>query len=136
LSTPLNSVGAITMFVDDLGRSKSFYRDVFSLPVIFEDDESVVFGFENTVLNLLLSSAAGELIDPANVAEREAGSRFQLTVWVDDADRVCADLGGHGVSLLSGPIDRPWGQRTASFVDPDGHIWEIAQKIPDASAEK
>ena len=26
-------------------------------------------------------------------------------------------------------MDRPWGIRTASFRDPDGHIWEIARKI-------
>jgi hypothetical protein len=28
--------------------------------------------------------------------------------------------------LLNGPIDRPWGIRTASFRAPGGHIWEIA----------
>jgi uncharacterized glyoxalase superfamily protein PhnB len=33
------------------------------------------------------------------------------------------------VSLLNGPIDRPWGMRTATFADPDGHIWEIAQQL-------
>ncbi|MFH9400536.1 hypothetical protein ACH4JS_12170 [Streptomyces sp. NPDC017638] len=27
----------------------------------------------------------------------------------------------------NGPMDRPWGIRTASFEDPGGHIWEIAQ---------
>ncbi|MDQ3782600.1 MAG: VOC family protein, partial [Actinomycetota bacterium] len=29
--------------------------------------------------------------------------------------------------LLNGPVDRPWGVRTASFRDPAGHIWEIAR---------
>ncbi len=43
---------------------------------------------------------------------------------------VCAQLGRRGVSLLNGPIDRPWGKRTACFADPDGHLWEIAQDIP------
>ena len=31
------------------------------------------------------------------------------------------------VELLNGPLDRPWGVRTASFSDPGGHIWEIAR---------
>jgi uncharacterized glyoxalase superfamily protein PhnB len=31
------------------------------------------------------------------------------------------------VDLLNGPMDRPWGIRTASFRDPGGHIWEIAK---------
>src|SRR5206468_12511116 len=38
-------------------------------------------------------------------------------------------------SLLNGPIDRPWGMRTAAFADPDGHIWEVAAKIPSRSEE-
>ena len=63
---------------------------------------------------------------------RGAGSRLQLSIWVDDADSVCADLHARGVSLLNGPMNRAWGMRTASFADPDGHIWEIAQELPTA----
>jgi lactoylglutathione lyase len=51
---------------------------------------------------------------------------------VDDADAVSADLAKRGVELLNGPMDREWGVRTASFTDPDGHIWEIAQKLSDS----
>jgi uncharacterized glyoxalase superfamily protein PhnB len=38
-------------------------------------------------------------------------------------------LRGRGVEFLNGPQDRPWGQRTAAFADPDGHVWEIAQEL-------
>ena len=81
------------------------------------------------IVNLLVTGAAHELIEPAAVAGSEAGSRFQLTIWVDDADAVAAELATRGVSLLNGPIDREWGLRTASFADPDGHIWEVASKL-------
>jgi uncharacterized glyoxalase superfamily protein PhnB len=27
-------------------------------------------------------------------------------------------------------VNRDWGQRTASFADPDGNIWDIAQGLP------
>jgi catechol 2,3-dioxygenase-like lactoylglutathione lyase family enzyme len=128
------SVGAITLFVDDLERSRVFYRNVFGLPVAYEDGSSTVFGFENTIINLLKVPAARDLIEPGTVASREAGSRFQLTIWVDDADAVCADLDARGVVLLNGPVDREWGKRTASFADPDGNIWEIAQDLPQAGA--
>jgi lactoylglutathione lyase len=131
----LESVGAITLFVEDPRRSQSFNEDVFALPVIWEDEDSAVFRFENTLVNLLKMSAARDLIEPGSVASREAGSRFQLTVWVDDADAVSAELAKRGVELLNGPMDREWGVRTASFTDPDGHIWEIAQKLPEADGE-
>jgi catechol 2,3-dioxygenase-like lactoylglutathione lyase family enzyme len=132
LSTSLKSVGAITLFVENPRRSQSFYEEVFELPVIWEDEDSAVFRFENTIVNLLRVPAARDLIAPGAVASRDAGSRFQLTVWVDNADAVSAELAAHGVELLNGPLDREWGVRTASFTDPDGHIWEIAQKLPEA----
>ena len=40
-----------------------------------------------------------------------------------------AALVARGVVFLNGPIDRPWGMRTAAFADPSGHCWELAQKI-------
>jgi catechol 2,3-dioxygenase-like lactoylglutathione lyase family enzyme len=122
----MESVGALTLFVDDVQQSKSFYGRVFDVPLIFEDDNSAVFKFENTLVNLLAIPAARELIAPGAVGE---GSRFQLTIWVEDADAVCAELATRGVELLNGPVDREWGVRTASFADPDGHIWEVAQRI-------
>jgi len=118
---------AINLIVGDLERSKAFYREVFGLPVAFEDDNSAVFKFKNTLINLLKTSAARELIEPAAVATREAGSRLQLTIEVEDVDATCAELKSRGVKMLNGPIDRPWGVRTASFMDPAGHIWEIAR---------
>jgi len=118
---------AITLFVEDLPAAKQFYRRVFGLPVEFEDDNSAVFQFKNTLINLLKTATAGELVEPAKVAGREAGSRMVFTIHVDDVDAMCAMLKARGVQLLNGPMDRPWGIRTASFMDPGGHIWEIAK---------
>jgi catechol 2,3-dioxygenase-like lactoylglutathione lyase family enzyme len=129
VSESLKSVGAITMFVGDPKRSKEFYERVFGVTAIYEDDDSVAFEFENLIVNLLVERAAGELIEPTPVAGREAGERFQLTIWAEDADAVCEQLRSAGVELLNGPQDREWGMRTAAFADPDGHVWEVAAKI-------
>lgn len=129
MSMSLKSVGAITLFVEDPQRSKAFYQNVFDTPVVYEDESAVAFKFENMIVNLLAASAAHELIDPGTVADGKTGSRFQLTIWVSDADAVCAELEARGVPLLNGPMNREWGMRTACFADPDGHLWEIAQEI-------
>jgi len=118
---------AITLFVEDLDMAKQYYQMVFGLPVVFEDNNSSVFKFGNTLINLLKTTAARELIEPATVASRAAGSRLVFTIHVDDVDAMCAELTARGVQLLNGPMDRPWGVRTASFIDPGGHIWEIAK---------
>jgi catechol 2,3-dioxygenase-like lactoylglutathione lyase family enzyme len=122
----LTSVDVITLFVDDVARAKAFYHNVFDLSTVYEDEHSAVVNFDNLTINLLVSTQAPDLIGPAKVASAEAGSRFQFTIRVDDVDEACAELATRGVTLLNGPIDRPWGIRTASFTDPDGHIWEIA----------
>jgi lactoylglutathione lyase len=119
-------IAAITLFVEDLEEAKRFYQHVFELPVFYEDEDSAVFKFDETLINLLRTSEAPDLISPAPVAEPAAGARFQFTLAVDDVDATCETLRERGVDLLNGPIDRPWGIRTASFRDPGGHIWEIA----------
>jgi catechol 2,3-dioxygenase-like lactoylglutathione lyase family enzyme len=121
------AIAAITLVVEDLDAAKRFYGEVFRLPITFEDDNSAVFMFGQTMVNLLDAKEAPRLIEPARVADRDAGARFQFTLAVDDVDAMCEELRARGVELLNGPIDRPWGIRTASFRDPGGHIWEIAQ---------
>jgi len=127
----LKSVGAITLFVEDVQRSKAFYAHVFEVDAVFEDENSIAFRFDNLFLNLLKRGAAvNELLGP--VPEAEPGASFELTVWVEDADAVCADLTERGASIVSGPLDRPWGMRTAAFLDPDGYVWEVAAEIQSA----
>jgi catechol 2,3-dioxygenase-like lactoylglutathione lyase family enzyme len=120
-------IAAVTLFVEDLAAARQFYQETFGLPVAFEDANSTVFKFGNTLVNLLKITEADELIAPATVAAPEAGSRVVFTIAADDVDALCAALTARGVVLLNGPMDRPWGVRTASFRDPGGHIWEIAQ---------
>ena len=119
-------IAAVTLFVEDLDKARGFYGHVFGLPVFFEDSDSAVFKFGETLVNLLRISEAPSLVAPAAVAEQGAGVRFQFTLDVEDVDSVCERLRERGVELLNGPMDRPWGVRTAAFSDPDGHVWEIA----------
>lgn len=123
--------GAITLFVGDPEASKEFYAHVFDASPIFEADDAVTLKIGDILLNLLAESSAGELIEPAPVGARDAGARSQFTVWVDDADAAFKELESRGVEFLNGPVDRPWGVRTAAFSDPDGHMWELAQQMSD-----
>ena len=119
-------VSAVTLFVQDLQAAKRFYELAFKRPVVHEDEDAVAFSFGTIVVNLLRSAAVAELIEPATMVAG-AGARLVLTIDVDDVDDVCAELQARGIEPLNGPMDRPWGVRTASFQDPDGHVWEIAR---------
>ena len=129
MNTWAKNIFAVTLFVEDIEACKAFYQKVFDLPIIFEDDDgnSAVFKFGDVLINLLKVSEAPELVNPAKIAAPDAGSRFVITIPVDDVDALCEQLLAKGVTLLNGPMDRPWGPRTASFKDPAGYIWEIAK---------
>jgi catechol 2,3-dioxygenase-like lactoylglutathione lyase family enzyme len=125
----LNGVEVVTLFVEDLASTEAFYTDVFGLEVVYRDDVSVVVNLGQMMINLLRSERAPELVEPSTVATNATGVRALFTIKVADVDVVCAELDQHGVHLLNGPVDRPWGRRTAAFADPAGNVWEVAQVL-------
>jgi lactoylglutathione lyase len=122
------SVFAITLVVEDLDVAREFYGRAFELREHYYSGDSAVYRVGDLLINLLEVDKGPGLLDPVPVAPPESGVRMQLTVPVDDVDVVAAGLVARGVELLRGPEDRPWGPRTASFRDPAGHVWEIAQR--------
>jgi len=121
-------VFAVTLVVEDLDAAREFYGRAFELPEHYYSGDSAVYRFGDLLINLLEADKGPGLLDPVPVAPVESGVRVQLTVPVEDVDAVAAGLVARGVELLRGPEDRPWGPRTASFRDPAGHVWEIAQR--------
>ncbi len=121
-------INAMTLVVGDLERSKTFYREVFGLLPLDEEEDLAVLGFTNMYVALRRDPAhqppGREVL---GLAEKGVG---QFAIWVEDVDAVRAELDEHGVTLISGPADRGWGMRTITFADPDGYIWQIAQDLP------
>jgi lactoylglutathione lyase len=130
LISALNEIEVITLFAKDLPKAIRFYKDVFGLETLYRDDVCEVMKLGGLAINVLKSANAPTLVEPAGVASPGAGSALIFTIKVKDANAVCAELAAHGVTLINGPIDRPWNRRTAAFADPDGNVWEIAQELP------
>lgn len=115
----------VIWYVASLRRSIMFYRDVIGLTMRIEGDGYVEFAVDNTKFSLFERSKLPALIG------RGAGSApcGEIGFIVDDVDAEAARLDGLGVAILTGPIDRPWGERTLHFSDPDGNIIEFTQKL-------
>ena len=125
----LDKPEVITLFVEDVQSCRAFYGNVFGLEVVHEDDDSAVVKLRHLMINLLAVANAPTLVEPAAGGAPPAGSRALFTIRVENVDTTATELKRHGVSLLNGPVDRPWGRRTAAFTDPAGNTWEIAQLI-------
>jgi catechol 2,3-dioxygenase-like lactoylglutathione lyase family enzyme len=119
---------AINLIVADLGRSKAFYREVFGMLPLDQDEDSALFRFKDTFVMLRHEPAcqapSGEAL---GLARKGIG---QFAIVVEDVAAVGAELEDRGVTLISGPADRSWGMRTLTFADPGGYTWEIAQDLP------
>jgi catechol 2,3-dioxygenase-like lactoylglutathione lyase family enzyme len=121
-------IGAMTLYVPDLDRAQEFYQDAFGLQARTMDESTVMVRFKN--MYVFLHRAATAQDPQPEIHEEALKGVGQFAIIVADADAVCAEIAGRGVKPLSGPADRSWGMRTATFADPAGHIWEIAQEIP------
>jgi catechol 2,3-dioxygenase-like lactoylglutathione lyase family enzyme len=122
-------IGAVNLIVGDLERSKAFYRDVFGLPVEFEDESAVMFRLGDTYFFLQRGTAHQDVpsTDALSMAQTGVG---QFVIFVDDVDAVHAELNEAQVAIISGPADRDWGMRTLTLADPGGYTWEITQELP------
>lgn len=132
MAVSLKAVSAITLFVEDISRSKEFYERVFDADVVDEEEGTVILKFDNVFMRLLArDEAEKEVMGKVSLADVGSGSGFELAVRVDDAATALAALEEREVPIAFGPVDRPWGVRHVGFRDPDGHLWVLGSDIPD-----
>jgi Uncharacterized protein conserved in bacteria len=126
----INRIDATVLFVRDLARCTTFYRDTLKFQVKESDPNSVSFLMEDRYFLLLEVSAAADLISSeANALKIEGKPRVLLAAGVEDVDTTYEALKARGVTFLRPPTNQPWGLRTAHFADPEGNLWEINQSI-------
>ena len=120
-------IGAMTLFVPDLSEARKFYENAFGLQAQPMDEDTAMLRFGGMAVFLHKAAAAPQPL-PEILEEARKGAG-QFAIIVGDVDAVCAEIASRGVQPLSGPADREWGMRTATFTDPAGHIWEIVSDI-------
>jgi lactoylglutathione lyase len=124
----MNQVGYVILFVADLERSTAFYRDVIGVPFKLQGDGYVEFATDGTRFGLYDRNRLDELTGQDATDPGRPGG--EVVFLVRDVDAEAARLRAAGVSVLRGPVDRPWGHRTLHVEDPDGFVVELAQEIP------
>jgi catechol 2,3-dioxygenase-like lactoylglutathione lyase family enzyme len=122
-------ISMITLGVENLARSLSFYRDGlgFEPHNYKEGDACVMFRLEGTWLALYSRES---LAEDARVAPQGSGfPGFTLAHNVktkNDADKIFAQAVAAGAKPVKAPQDVFWGGYSGYFADPDGFLWEVA----------
>ncbi len=126
-------INVITLGVDDLEKSLSFYRDGLDLATQgiidaeFEDGAVVFFKMNDDLILALYPRPA--LAKDAKVSVSQASpSDFSIGHIVkskQQVDAVMKQAESAGARITDPAHDRFWGGYSGYFQDLDGHLWEI-----------
>ena len=131
------SVRVITLGVDDLERSLTFYRDGLGLPtdgIVGEEFEHGAVVFFHLAGGLILALwPTASLSKDANIEATHsrlgAVSMGHIARSKEEVDEVLEAARRAGATVTNPPNDRFWGGYSGYFHDPhdpDGHLWEVA----------
>jgi lactoylglutathione lyase len=124
----MDRLGYVILFVEDLERSMAFYGDVIGVPFRLEGDGYVEFATQGARFGLYDRNRLEELTGQGPEPPGHPGG--EVVFLVEDVDTEAARLREAGATILTGPVDRPWGHRTVHVLDPDGFVVELAEEIP------
>ena len=127
----IRQINDVVLFVEDLEKCLTFYRDTLGLKLAMSDPVSHAFQFEGSRhLVILTVPAAVEMVgEEALSLGKPSVHRTLLCAGVDDVDATYKDLIAKGVTFIKPPVTQAWGRRTAYFADPEGNLWELWQEM-------
>ena len=120
-------ISIVTLGVDDLDRSREFYRDGLGLPERDTDGNIAFYELQGAWLALY---PWDELADDATVAPDGEGFRGVTIAHnaesKDAVDDVIQEARDAGATIVKDAQDAFWGGYSGYFSDPDDHLWGVA----------
>ncbi|OLD56524.1 hypothetical protein AUI46_00530 [archaeon 13_1_40CM_2_52_13] len=111
----LRNLSYVTLWAVKFDEEKNLYRETLGLPVSQENSNFIMFDTKGSRL-------AFHRLKNGSRLDRQT---VELHFEVDNVDEVYSALQLKGVRFADKPANRPWGNRMASFHDPEGYVVEI-----------
>lgn len=120
-------ISIIILGVDDLDRSRTFYRDGLDLPEREQEGDVAFFELQGTWLALYpwASLAEDVTVDPDGSGFRGVTIAHNATSK-EAVDDILAEAEDAGATITKPAQDVFWGGYSGYFSDPDDHLWEVA----------
>lgn len=117
----------LTLGVDDLARSLAFYRDGLGLPTEGIEQDVVFFKLRGAWLSLYANTSLARDVGLGPRVDGFAGFTIAHNVRTrEEVDALLDRARRAGATIPSPAREMDWGGYVGYFVDPDGHVWEIA----------
>ena len=100
-------------------------------------------GPDGKILHALLTISGGMVMLeaefpslPSRVPPLDGSSPVVIFVYVEDVDAAVERAVSLGAKLLIPVQDQFWGDRIGWIMDPAGHVWTVATRIEETTAEE
>lgn len=115
----LGKLSYVTLWSVRFAETRKLYKEILGLPVLEEKP------------NFLMFDTMGSKLAFHSFSERARFDRpsIELHFEVRDVDEVYESLKRRGIRFKEKPVDKKWGNRIASFLDPEGCEIEIIGRL-------
>ena len=125
----------------DPDRAVSFYKEAFGLEIVGKALRTESGKLMHATLGIdgeIIAMLGPDLPDDPFPPPAKTGIRgaIKLFVYVADVDALHARATAARATAIGEVQDMFWGERLASFDDPDGHRWTFATRTREVDPEK
>lgn len=115
----------IMIVVNDIEKSKAFYKDLFGLEVVLDQDGNVIL-----TEGLVLQDAAiwKSFIEKDIVPQNNAAELYFEEPDIESFIKKLEDY-KEPVQYLNRLMEHSWGQKVVRFYDPDGNLIEVGTPV-------
>lgn len=116
---------ATQFVVNDVVRTAEYYRDVFGFEILGFFAEPPVYAMvERGGVEMHFGEAGSREPDVSVATYRRVG--FDAYIWVDDIDRLYAEMAAYGADIIEGPIKRVYESTEVVVRDLNGFVLVFA----------
>lgn len=118
------------LYVDDMARSVSFFREALGLTAMIESERLTAFdaGSGGVLLVFARGQSGADMVTPGGTIPGHDGNgplHMAFAIAADDVDGWRERLAAYHVAITH-EVTWPAGGRSLYFNDPDGHVLELA----------
>lgn len=123
------------LFVSDVEASKRFYTGVMGEEIDLDLGANVGFKsalsiWDGAYAGPVIFGETGDTTRSGDIHQPFSSKRMlELYYETDDMDATMARLHAAGVEFVHKVTEQPWRQLTVRFLDPDGHMIEVGERM-------
>jgi len=73
---------------------------------------------------------------PSKAPQTDGSSPVVIFIYVPDVDQTIGVAIEYGAKILVAAQNQFWGDRSAVIMDPNGHVWTVASRIEETTAQE